>query len=607
MKEAVVDSVIFGYDLDGSGNSLADGYNLSHLDGCAGVHNWGKKYDAARYHMLEPTDKFTKGKVQVNAGPVKTSLVQHVAFGDETDPRRHGESAVRLAEYKKKYEGAIGQFSDEMHLRDYSRGKKLYPNAPQSQTSVDDLLLNRDLQASSAHKDQLENTSDWYAFMEGAAGVPRWNWIDQRDRFTAVIDAKSKARLGRKTCKGAANLECNVDYGLFGRDLDGSEGDSAEKAAWTEMLAACAGRQTREYQTDKNRYQPQSEDLKRMGKRVFANAPQNDTVVDTIAFNIHCPEQVIGYRWEDMVAESAGLGFNRRGDVVLGRYHIDLDAQDKIPGRRLYGTPFTQAVVPQPASSRASSGDVGRPERKLESRNVDHEATTNRAVFQPPSRRALTQAGRRAHKRELVKASSKGVTAAMQGYEEEERTPPRRAHSERSHLHREQHDIREARRDHGCARWLAEQGPLSPSPQKRRGRDLPGGKTLYDRDFHQMPVTSYRNSHRVPAPAWFTHPERDFQKGDERMEAAYKNSTMVTYRSQLPAPPLVDEQTLRQSSGSLRDTAGSERRLPAPPDTVQRSGSLREAADPAGSLVSEKRLEDFLWTPRSSRISSCRE
>merc|ERR1719359_808489 len=218
--------------------------------------------------------------------------------------------------------------------------------------------------------------------MEGAAGVPRWNWIDQRDRFTAVIDAKSKARLGRKTCKGAANLECNVDYGLFGRDLDGSEGDSAEKAAWAEMLGACAGRQTREYQTDKNRYQPQSEDLKRMGKRVFANAPQNDTVVDTIAFNIHCPEQVIGYRWEDMVAESAGLGFNRRGDV-------------------------------------------GRPERKLESRNVDHEATTNRAVFQPPSRRALTQAGRRAHKRELVKAStkgakgflakvsSKGVTAAM--------------------------------------------------------------------------------------------------------------------------------------------------------------------------------------------------
>jgi len=622
MTMTVVDTVVFGCDIDGSGGMEP---HVAHLDGCAGAHAWGKIGHHARYNMKNPADAYKKGKTRVEGGPAKTSTIKYEAFGDkqlpesagvsaaaqdeykrrydgafgglsceiekraaqalgrgktrieggpaetstikyeafgdEPDPEVVGMSAAAHDEYRRRYDGAFGDFSDDIERRAHQslgRGKRLYPNAPQAQTAVDDLMQCRGPNDPDPYEQKVTEDQDWFQVLEGAAGAPG-KLIGQNDRFTAVQKGDKKfagKRLGRKTCNGAANLEPSADYGTVNNNSNGgsNEEQAEEREAWFANLESCAGLQNRAVTSAKNRFQPQFDDTRRIGKRVFSNAPQTETIVDTIAFNHYAPDEccIKGHEWQDVIHGCAGKELRRGcGDTLFGRF---LEQDRVIAGRRMYGTPHTLGVVAQSDSSNASSDDLGRSVRQLEAKHVDPTETTNLSGFQPPPRRAITQASRRLKKENALATrvhASRGVSAAMANYEE---LPPRRTQSAKSH--RSDHDIRAAR-----SKVLLNKTLSAAPPSKKHGKT---GKSMYDRDFHQLPVESYEEALCPSPPSWFNHPERACK--DARKEQAFQNSLMARYLSS-------------------RERPDKSRRLPPPPcgPPLSRSCSLREAGQVSGS------------------------
>lgn len=557
IAQAEVDSIVFGYDLDGNDGDL----NLEHLEGAAGVHFWGKEGDQARYHMLDPAQTYKRGRTRIIGGPMKTSTIQYEAFGEDKDPRKVGPDAEG---YLKKYEGAFGKFSDDPTLHKPFQGKRLYPAAPQTQTVVDDLLLGRDLQDTGMHADKIAESADWFETVDGSAGLPKWNWVDPKHRFTG-INAVGTTRLGRKTCKGAPATVTVVDSDVFNNDLDGSKEESKEKNAWMDMLHDSAGKQTTcsKYVSDKHRYDANFQEQNRPGRRVIANAPQNDTVVDSFAFNVYMHDQPCvpgSYEWTDVIKDCAGLGHNRRKDVMIGRYHIDKEHAEGIrAGRRNYGTLHTDCIVTE--GSRSSRCSVGRPVIRLEMAEVPIESTTNLELFRPPSRQALTQAKRRQKKRDRQVHRSKGVNDAMHSHEEQ---PPLRAQSARPF----RTTVDSSRRDE----WRSQ--TLSPSPPNKQVGKI--GTSIYDRDYHQLPYAAYEDAWHQPPPPWFSHPERSGVHGARHPQKAPKANASDGRSSERRSK--TSEPATKPQAHRLPDS------LPAPPGkALRRSSSLREATDPTAS------------------------
>lgn len=406
LTQSTVDQLITGIDNDNS--VKAQGAYTDSLKTYAGFHNWGKQSDLSRFNMWDPSAPYAHGKRMV-ASANKDSKVDEVAFGVDFDGGGDPDAWLQTEAFR----GAFGGVSFNREMKEFGGAKRKFSNAPVDKAVLDEVIYGIDIDGSSQGAKQA-----WLESLADRAGYSSYATSNQATRFEGISAAGDpENRLGKKLWLGNPNRLANVDHIVFNNDIDGG-GDLWDEYKEHMESLGLAGRPCWEMNNQhnvKNRYWPKEDDEPHnLGRRRYANAPNGRKLEE-------------GARWSQVAYGCAGKPGGGCANIQDPkateslRYH-----KGKIPkGRRRFEDHPSKNALQETmedlsfdCDSQESSVHAGMMVHPIRGLDVPENTTSqSRAVFQPPSRKALDEAARRGEKNKQNRRAHEntGVAQALGG------------------------------------------------------------------------------------------------------------------------------------------------------------------------------------------------